>query len=195
MEVRRVLRAQTHELEPRKMWPGGAFGARGRIPAGEAVHTGRLLVHADAPEWASSLAGSLAGRGAVEPELLEAAVTTLVAWRGQWPARPEVVIALDAARLPGVAAGVAEHLGAVGRLPVATWWWVGDGPPEGASSAREAAYWRGVFAENPPPSTKDRRVLLVVDATGSGWSVTLAGAALRREGAPVVLPLVVHRRV
>ena len=29
--VTAVLRGETHVLEPRKMWPGGAFGQRGRI--------------------------------------------------------------------------------------------------------------------------------------------------------------------
>jgi ATP-dependent DNA helicase RecQ len=37
-------------------------------------------------------------------------------------------------------------------------------------------------------------VLLVVDATSSLWPVTVASALLRRAGAAVVLPLVLHRR-
>ena len=32
--VTRRLRGEVTVLEPRKMWPGGAFGRRGRIPAG-----------------------------------------------------------------------------------------------------------------------------------------------------------------
>jgi ATP-dependent DNA helicase RecQ len=39
-----------------------------------------------------------------------------------------------------------------------------------------------------------RAVLLVVDATSSLWPVTVASAALRRAGASVVLPLLLHRR-
>jgi ATP-dependent DNA helicase RecQ len=37
-------------------------------------------------------------------------------------------------------------------------------------------------------------VLLVVDATSSLWPITVASAVLRRAGASVVLPLLVHRR-
>ena len=40
-QVRQVLRTEQHLLEPRKMWPGGAFGRRGRIPAAEAADEGR----------------------------------------------------------------------------------------------------------------------------------------------------------
>ena len=51
-----LLRGQVHVLEPRKMWPGGAFGSRGRIPADEAHDPGRTLVFADAPEWRETVA-------------------------------------------------------------------------------------------------------------------------------------------
>ena len=197
--VRRVLRAQTHVWEPRKMWPGGVFGTRGRIPAELAVAEGRVLVHADAPEWAGERAGSLAGRGPAEPDLLEAAVAALVAWRPHWAARPEAIVALDAARLGSVAADVAGHLGAVGRLPVSSWAWSGAPPEPGTSSAAEAAAWRAALAANPPPerpgTLRHGVVLLVVDASTTGWSVTLAGAELRRAGAAAVLPLLVHRTV
>ena len=66
--VRRVLRTERHVLEPRKMWPGGAFGTRGKIPVAVAADAGRVLVHADAPEWSDSLAGCLADGSAADPE-------------------------------------------------------------------------------------------------------------------------------
>ena len=50
-EVTRLLRGESHTLEPRKMWPGGDFGSRGRIPAEVMADEGRVLIHADAPEW------------------------------------------------------------------------------------------------------------------------------------------------
>lgn len=253
--VRRVLRTQTHLLEPRKMWPGGAFGARGRIPAELSVAPGRVLVHADAPEWADALrtalapqrdaradmtadmtadvatnaatsgvagpapdttagtapdttadvpdgggddlaedgAGAAGARGSAVPELLAGAVATLVAWQRDWPARPELIVWLDAARRGDLAQRVGEHLGGVGRLPSAGWTWSGSGPEPESSSQDQAAYWRDVFGAAAPPPVSGRRVLLVVDADASGWAVTVAGAALRRAGASLVLPFVVHR--
>ena len=47
--VTRALRGASTVLEPRKMWPGGAFGRRGRIPPDEMAQPGRVLAHADAP--------------------------------------------------------------------------------------------------------------------------------------------------
>lgn len=193
--VRQVLREQTNVWEPRKMWPGGAFGSRGRIAAAQAVSAGRVIVHADAPEWSPVLNGSLAGRAAVEPELADAAVQVLARWQGEWPTRPEVIVSLDAARLPGVALSVASHLGTVGRLPTLSWHWEGAPPPSGSSSAQRASIWRERLADGVPDGLSGQAVLLVVDASATGWSVTVAGSLLRSAGARVVMPLVVHRRV
>src|SRR6476660_1001830 len=49
--VTAVLRGETHVLEPRKMWPGGAFGQRGRIAPNLMAEQGRTVIFADAPEW------------------------------------------------------------------------------------------------------------------------------------------------
>jgi ATP-dependent DNA helicase RecQ len=54
--------------------------------------------------------------------------------------------------------------------------------------------WRDRLAVDDPDAVGGRCVLLVVDATSSLWPVTVASALLRRSGAAVVLPLVVHRR-
>lgn len=44
-----ALRSQSQVLEPRKMWPGGAAGRKGRIQPDLAAEPGRVLVFADAP--------------------------------------------------------------------------------------------------------------------------------------------------
>jgi ATP-dependent DNA helicase RecQ len=63
------------------------------------------------------------------------------------------------------------------------------------SSADEAAFWRdAITPDSVPPQVAGRSVLLVVDATSSLWPVTVAAAALRRGGASVVLPMLLHRR-
>ncbi len=196
-KVTRALRAQPLVLEPRKMWPGGAFGARGRIPPGLAAAEGRVLVHADAPEWQTVIEGCLTTDGDPPAELLEAAVDSLVAWSSRWPARPQVVLDLAAAGLPRVACAVADHLARVGRLgrsrlEVAA-------PPQAprdAGGAQEAAAWREAFssAQLPVQQLAGCPVLLVVDATSSQWPITVAAAALREAGASHVLPLLIHRR-
>ena len=64
------------------------------------------------------------------------------------------------------------------------------------AGAAQVARWLDALA---PPlelaeAVRGRVVLLVVDATSSGWSVTVAARALRQCGARDVLPLLVHRR-
>ena len=194
--VTALLRGQVHLLEPRKMWPGGAFGSRGKIPSEELAQVGRSLVFADAPEWRDTVARAFARDAPAPEEVKEAAVRLLTAWRSTWPARPEVVVDLPAAGYPVLTADVADHLAHVGHLDRASM-------PVGApvadsrelSSAEEAVHWQssldgGVVA----PAIAGRAVLLVVDASSSLWPITLAAAVLRRAGASVVLPLLIHRR-
>jgi ATP-dependent DNA helicase RecQ len=61
-------------------------------------------------------------------------------------------------------------------------------------SAEEAAMWRDRLVVADESAVQGRAVLLVVDATSSLWPVTIASALLRRAGASVVLPLLLHRR-
>ena len=125
-------------------------------------------------------------------ELSDAAVATLAAWVRDTGIRADVIVSL---RLTGtvLAETLADHLRKVGKregdsFPVR----MGD-PPTDATGAVEAAYWRDHLGD--PPDVAGRAVLLVVDANGSGWPITLAAAALREAGATAVLPLLIHRTV
>ncbi|MFT3859736.1 RecQ family ATP-dependent DNA helicase [Micropruina sp.] len=189
------LRGSAHQLDPRKMWPGGEFGARGRIPQSLLAEVGRVLVHADAPEWADTVHAAQRGEPAALAELADGCVEVLGRWRTDWPARPEVAVALECGGYAGLARQVAGHLAAVGRLgsselEVAA----GARPDRDLPSDREAAYWRAALSVPMPSDVAGRVVLLVVDATRSQWAVTVAAAKLREAGAALVLPLVVHRQ-
>jgi ATP-dependent DNA helicase RecQ len=190
-----VLRTQSHLVEPRKMWPGGAFGARGRIPSNEQAAVGRALIHADAPEW-RELVQQVFGGGDGEPpqELVDALVALLASWRRDWAARPEVVVGLSAAGYPGLMDGLVARIAEIGRMDTAGL--TVNGPvARDLSSPEEAAAWAKNIAVPDPESVAGKVVLLVVDATGSLWPVTIAASMLRSNGAAAVLPLVVHRRV
>ncbi len=195
-KVTALLRGQVHVLEPRKMWPGGAFGSRGRIPAEEAHDVGRTLVFADAPEWRETIAALFARDAPAPAEVGDACVRLLSQWRTVWRSRPEVVVDLSTSGLPVMTGSVADHLASVGRLDRATL----AGPTEAPdlrelSSSDEAAFWRDHLDAGPVAGTVEGRVvLLVVDASSSLWPVTVASAVLRRAGAAAVLPLLLHRR-
>ena len=57
--VTAVLRGETHVLEPRKMWPGGAFGSARPDPGRPDGRAGPHLIHADAPEWRAVVRGDV----------------------------------------------------------------------------------------------------------------------------------------
>jgi len=189
-----VLRTQTHLVEPRKMWPGGAFGSRGRIPVSEQPEVGRALIFADAPEWRELVAQVFGGANAVPPdELVDAVVALLGTWRRDWAARPEVVTGLPAAGFRELTAGLVQRIAAVGRLDTAELSVSGTAPAD-LTSAAEAAHWASAIGVPDPAAVAGRVVLLVTDATSSLWPVTIAASKLRSEGASAVLPLVIHRR-
>ncbi|HSV38345.1 MAG TPA: DEAD/DEAH box helicase [Nocardioidaceae bacterium] len=191
--VTEVLRGEVLVLEPRKMWPGGAYGSRGKIQPDQMAELGRTLVFADAPEWRETVAAMFAHDAPAPPDVLDALVRMLAQWRTSWVARPEIVVALPAAGFAELTGSLADHIAGVGRLAradlkVAV-------PPldlRDLSSPQEAAFWRdGIDVQG---EVSGMVVLLVVDATSSLWPVTVAAAKLRDAGATAVLPLLLHRR-
>ncbi|MDA8372904.1 MAG: DEAD/DEAH box helicase [Actinomycetota bacterium] len=196
-QVKSLLRGETLALEPRKMWPGGAYGARGRIAPGEMAGEGRVIAFADAPEWRELVRAAFEIDAAPSAELRAAAVATLSRWKRDWPKRPEVVVGLPASGFDRLVEGLADHLAEAGHLDRAALA-MHAGPHEVSemASGEEAAYWdHALEAEGQyAPAVRGRCVLLVVDATSSQWPITVAAAKLRRAGATMVLPLLVHRR-
>ncbi|MEU4194483.1 DEAD/DEAH box helicase [Kribbella sp. NPDC026611] len=194
----RLLRGEVHVLEPRKMWPGGSFGARGKIPPGLSADPGRIIIYADAPEWREVLADAYGPSPSSEAvEALKAgAISSLSQWRSSWSARPEVVVPLAASGYTALTSALADHVAAVGRLERAELLVDRTGYSDDLSSADEARLWRdglqvdGTTAQTLSGST----VLLLVDATSSQWPITVAAAKLREAGAQAVLPLLIHKR-
>ncbi|HEX2177386.1 MAG TPA: DEAD/DEAH box helicase [Nocardioidaceae bacterium] len=189
------LRGDVQAVEPRKMWPGGAWGSRGRIPAGELAEPGRAVAFASAPEWAQLVSRTFAQDAAADEELVDAAVRVLAGWRDGWVARPQVMVSLPAAGFDTLTRTLTERLAAIGRVP-AHHLVVEGRPREGElTSADEAVRWREALTlpADLVGRLEGRPVLLVVDRTSRLWPVTVATALLRRAGAGPVLPLVVHR--
>ncbi|MFV0459973.1 MAG: DEAD/DEAH box helicase [Actinomycetales bacterium] len=201
-----ALRSRPLVLEPRKMWPGGEFGSRGRIAPADAVDEGRVLVRADAPEWSELVAACFGSTAAAQAQhertapspaaaadLAAAVVRVLSGWRTDWAERPEVVVGLPAAGYRELVDQLVREVATVGRLDETTID-LRDGPPPSRDlpSAAEAAHWQSRLNAD-SSEVAGRVVLLVVDRSHSGWPATVAGALLRRAGARRVLPLVVHQ--
>ncbi|MUM18525.1 ATP-dependent DNA helicase RecQ [Mycobacterium sp. CBMA271] len=194
-KVATALRTNSTMLETRKMWPGGEFGARGKIPADLLAETGRVLVHADAPEWSGVITAADAGDPQAIEALTQAAVSTLARWRDEWVARPEIAVSLQLTGTPNPVQPVTDQIATIGRLrqaamPVAA----GTAPDRNSSGAAEAAHWRDAIGmdDSLREMIKGRCVLLVIDSTSTRWPVTVAAAHLRKAGARAVLPLLIH---
>lgn len=192
--ARNYLRGEDIVIEPRKLWPSGV-GRKGKISG---PMEGRAVAFADDPGWAEELlAMQRVGYGSIPPELLAGAVAVLGRWRSVWPARPVAVVAAPAFSVEaGANRAVAEHIGAIGKLPVFDLFrWRGDAAPTDVASAPVVAHLEQAIeldtaaARELPPGP----VLLCATTMRTGWSITVASALLAEAGCGAVMPLVVHR--
>jgi len=102
-------------------------------------------------------------------------------------------VAVGSRSRPELVASVAEHVAAVGRLPL-----LGTVPPGpgGAGRANSAQRVKALYGGFPVPpelaaglAGLTGPVLLVDDYVESGWTMALVARELRLAGAPAVLPL------
>ena len=108
--------------------------------------------------------------------------------------RPEVdaIVYVESQRRPTLGRDLAEGLARYLKKPVVGRWAIVDpsvAPGQGAmnSAQRVAAVSRRFALETEP--VEGAAVLLVDDLVGTGWTMALAGRALRRAGAERVHPL------
>jgi ATP-dependent DNA helicase RecQ len=189
------------ELEPRRLWPtaGATLGIAlsGRIAPGESAEVGRALGRLSDLGWGQRLREVLRGPdGDVPADLFRAVVAVLTGWG--WARRPGAVAAVPSRTRPRLVASLARRLAEVGRLTyVGELARVGGGAPGAAAASNSVMRLAAVhdaFAVPGPMAAAlaglDEPVLLVDDLLNSGWTMTVAARALRRAGAPAVLPLV-----
>ncbi len=184
-------------VEPRKLWPTGlaaiGVGLSGKIR--QPAETGRAIARLTDLGHGAALRGLFAADaedGPVPDSLARAMVTMLQ----DWQPRVDVLVVAESERRPQLVADLAAGLSRFLRLPVVGRWAVVDptvGPDRGAtnSAQRVAAVGRRCTLRlDDPDAVRDARVLLVDDRLVTGWSLTLAAAALQDAGAAAVVPLV-----
>ncbi len=187
--AQRFFRGQDVVVEPRKLWPSGLPGRKGRIAG---LQPGRALAFADDPAWAQVLATLWRADGPAPAEVLDGMVEVLRRWSRSWE-RPTAVVSMPSRRFPQLVGSVAEHIARIGRLPLVDALEVTGPPPsaEVSSAVRvrellaRTALRTGVELGGP--------VLLVDDVIRTRWTVTVASALLVEAGAGAVLPLAVHQ--
>lgn len=203
------------EVEPRKMWPTGlaAVGMtlKGRIPAGEQASSGRALGRLSDIGWGNRLRPMLAPQAPDTPvpdDVTKAVVEVLADWAkgpGGWASggpdagpRPVGVVTMPSRSKPQLIQSLGARIAEIGRLPLL-------GGLEYAAEAADVRVPRSNSAQRlraldgaliVPPALAaalqeaDGPVLLVDDATETGWTLAVSARMLRRAGAKGVLPLV-----
>ena len=189
------LRGADVVLEPRKQWPRGVEVRRGNIKPHLQVDTGRALAFADDPGWGPVVTAALEEDGPLGDELLQGLAAVLKRW--PWVERPTSITWIPSRGHPVLVRSMAEQLAALGHLPLveALRRSRPDDPPQRlmANSWRQCTNVVDAFVADTdglPPGP----VLVVDDTWASGWTMTVAGEALRSAGSGPVLPLVLWRR-
>ncbi|MDX3132085.1 RecQ family ATP-dependent DNA helicase [Streptomyces europaeiscabiei] len=205
------------EVEPRKMWPTGlpAVGVnlKGRIPAGEQAAPGRALGRLSDIGWGNRLRPMLAPQapdGPVPDDVAKAVVAVLADWAkgpGGWASgradaqpRPVGVVTMASRSRPQLIDSLGARIAEIGRLPL-----LGSVAYTGAvshvtrsNSAQRLKALDGALTVPPELAVALQEaggpVLLVDDATETGWTLAVASRVLRRAGAQGVLPLVLAVR-
>jgi ATP-dependent DNA helicase RecQ len=193
------------DIAPKKMWPSGmpsvGVELKGKISPGEQVLTGRAVGRLSDQGWGArlrALVSSDSADGPLSEALAGAVVDVLKAWAhgdNAWAQRPAAVVAVGSHRRPELVTSIATRIATVGRLPFLgslTSAHRGTDEPRGNSAQRVLAL-HDAFSVPPEVAEAlagvDGPVLLVDDLVDSGWTMALAGRALRRCGASAVLPL------
>ena len=194
------LRGLDTPLPPRRQWPSGLAGRKGKIAAALQADEGRALADGRGSGWDAPLDVLLADTfDAASPDAsaaVDAVVDGLVKVLARWPweERPTWICPLPSRRRGAVIVAVSERLGALGRLPVHRPV-VRDDVRQGYqedmrnSLHQASAALAGLRVTGEVP---DGAVLLIDDITRSGWTLTSAAALLREAGAGRVLPLVLR---
>ncbi|MER5468462.1 RecQ family ATP-dependent DNA helicase [Streptomyces sp. NPDC002685] len=201
------------DVEPRKMWPTGlpAVGVdlKGRIPVGEQAAAGRALGRLSDIGWGNRLRPMLAPQapdGPVPDDVAKAVVGVLADWAkgpGGWASgqpdaqpRPVGVVTIASRSRPQLIQSLGARIAEIGRLPLlGSVEYVGEvSQISRSNSAQRLKALDGALTVPPrlADALKDAGgpVLLVDDATETGWTLAVASRMLRRAGAPGVLPLV-----
>ncbi|MEW2402997.1 RecQ family ATP-dependent DNA helicase [Streptomyces sp. NPDC046862] len=201
------------EVEPRKMWPTGlpsvGVDLKGRIPAGEQSAPGRALGRLSDIGWGNRLRPMLAPQAPDTPvpdDVAKAVVAVLSDWAkgpGGWasgqqdaPPRPAGVVTMASGTRPRLIQSLGERIAEVGRLPLlgAVEYTRDISGLSRSNSAQRLKALDGALTVPPALAAALKEaggpVLLVDDATETGWTIAVAARMLRRAGAQGVMPLV-----
>lgn len=185
-------------IDPRKQWARGLDEPKGNFKPDQRAEPGRALSRVGDAGWWPAVEQTLA-EGEVGEELVQGIAGALKRW--PWDRRPTWVTWIPSRHHDAVLRAVAEELARLGKLsvcPVLTWTEVRPEQHLQQNSAhRLANVWGALEVDatgEAGAAISSGPVLLLDDFYDTGWTMTVAAEALRRAGAPAVLPFVLARR-
>ncbi|MEO6887303.1 MAG: DEAD/DEAH box helicase [Jatrophihabitantaceae bacterium] len=185
-------------FDARRMWPSAmadlGVGVRGKIGPADVAEEGRAIARFTDLGYGQRVraaVGTDSPDGPVPDDLVRAAVQVLGTWG--WEQRPEVIVHVGCNRRPTLVADLAARLGEIGKLPVAGQISHSGRSATGRSNSalRLREVWNTyALSEDLAAAVTGRPVLLIDDATDTGWTLTVATLLLRQAGASSVYPFV-----
>lgn len=178
-------------IRPRVLWPAGGLrhmNVRGRIPSEFQNSEGRCLCFWGDPGWGDLVRQGKYKDGRFSDELVGGLVELVSRWK---PApTPTWLTYVPSRRHSNLVASLAERLAKALSLPlIGAVKKVADHPPQKTmqNSVQQALNLDGVFAVY--QACDFGPVLLIDDMIDSGWTMTVLGYLLRRQGSGPVFPL------
>ncbi|RNL62001.1 DEAD/DEAH box helicase [Nocardioides marmoriginsengisoli] len=180
-------------VQPRKMWPTalGNLGIdlKGKISAG--AEEGRVVARLTDLGLGQALR-DLFRPGAEDQPIPAALAQGVIATLSDWQPGAEGIVSFESRTHPLLVASLVEGISRVGKIPVLGRIAirddsVGTGYGSTNSAQRIAAVTRRYALD--AEGVAGKRVLLVDDLIGTGWSMALGAHWLREAGAEAVLPL------
>ncbi len=204
-----LLKGGDVEIEPRRQWPSGLDGVKGRLPAEAQMRPGRALARTGDGGWGVSVAELIQAADRAEPAelppgMIEAIAAVLKRW--PWEERPTWICPMPSRRRHELIDVVAGELGRLGNLPVHRAL-VADHDLEAdagyqadqSNSAHQVRNVLGRIVADPrglptDPAVLSGPVLLIDDEADSRWTLTVAAYGLHHAGAGTVLPFTLRAR-
>ncbi len=194
LEAENYLKGAQVIIQPRKKWPTGLFpDQKQTIPAEYLNAPGRALCYYGDAGWGKKVRGGKYIHDHFDDELVETAVHLIqILW--QPDPFPAWVTAIPSNRRPNLVPDFAIRLAEKLQIPYSPVLIRTGNAPEQKTMQNSAMQARNVIGtlavKSPIPHG---HVLLVDDMIDSGWTLTMAGYLLRKNGSGIVYPFTLAR--